>query len=258
MKTESNISPTTINLESGNEVLSIKNVFKSFGDNHVLSGLNLTLHKKENLVVLGRSGSGKSVLIKCVIGLIPIESGIIKVFGNDVTSLTRKQLDEMRTKVGFVFQGNALYDSMTVKENLEFALKRLVKNISKKNIEMLVDEMLENVSLPLTKNIMPAELSGGMKKRIGLARTLIMKPEIMLYDEPTTGLDPVTSKEISNLILNIQDKYQTSSMIITHDISCAKITSNKIITLINGINYAEGSYEELTRSEDPLVKAFFK
>ncbi len=258
MKTESNISPTTKNLESGNEVLSIKNVFKSFGDNHVLSGLNLTLHKKENLVVLGRSGSGKSVLIKCVIGLIPIESGIIKVFGNDVTSLTRKQLDEMRTKVGFVFQGNALYDSMTVKENLEFALKRLVKNISKKNIEMLVDEMLENVSLPLTKNIMPAELSGGMKKRIGLARTLIMKPEIMLYDEPTTGLDPVTSKEISNLILNIQDKYQTSSMIITHDISCAKITSNKIITLINGINYAEGSYEELTRSEDPLVKAFFK
>jgi len=258
LKTESNISPTTINLESGNEVLSIKNVFKSFGDNHVLSGLNLTLHKKENLVVLGRSGSGKSVLIKCVIGLIPIESGIIKVFGNDVTSLTRKQLDEMRTKVGFVFQGNALYDSMTVKENLEFALKRLVKNISKKNIEMLVDEMLENVSLPLTKNIMPAELSGGMKKRIGLARTLIMKPEIMLYDEPTTGLDPVTSKEISNLILNIQDKYQTSSMIITHDISCAKITSNKIITLINGINYAEGSYEELTRSEDPLVKAFFK
>ncbi len=258
MKTESNISPTTKNLESGNEVLSIKNVFKSFGDNHVLSGLNLTLHKKENLVVLGRSGSGKSVLIKCVIGLIPIESGIIKVFGNDVTSLTRKQLDEMRTKVGFVFQGNALYDSMTVKENLEFALKRLVKNISRKNIEMLVDEMLENVSLPLTKNIMPAELSGGMKKRIGLARTLIMKPEIMLYDEPTTGLDPVTSKEISNLILNIQDKYQTSSMIITHDISCAKITSNKIITLINGINYAEGSYEELTRSEDPLVKAFFK
>jgi len=241
-----------------NEIMKIQDLYKSFGDNNVLCGFNLTLNYKENLVVLGRSGSGKSVLIKCIIGLLHSDSGCIKIFDEDILLMNRKQLDLMRIKVGFVFQGSALYDSMTVKENLEFALKRLVKNITRNEIEKLVDEMLENVSLPHTKNIMPAELSGGMKKRIGLARTLIMKPKIMLYDEPTTGLDPVTSKEISKLILSMQEKYNISSLIITHDISCARLTANRIITLINGIRYAEGTYQELNNHTDPLVNTFFE
>jgi phospholipid/cholesterol/gamma-HCH transport system ATP-binding protein len=207
--------------------------------------------------VIGKSGSGKSVLIKCIIGLIPPDSGSIKVFDEDVSTLTQTELDELRAKVGFLFQSNALYDSMTIRENLEFPLRRHWLKDTKENMTDLVKEALTNVGLIETLNMKPAELSGGMKKRIALARTLILKPKIILYDEPTSGLDPVTGKEISNLILEVQKKYNASSIIISHDMNCAKITSNKIAMLIDGTCYATGSYEEMKKSTDKKVTQFF-
>lgn len=245
-------------IASENEiVISIKDLNKSFGANHVLRDFNLQVKKGESVAVIGKSGSGKSVLIKCIIGLIYPEKGSINVLGQEVTLLNHKDLDVLRVKVAFLFQSNALYDSMTVRENLEFPLRRHWVTTTKEEVDSLVMEALTNVGLAHTVDMMPIELSGGMRKRIALARTLIMKPDIILYDEPTTGLDPITSREISNLMVDIQKKYNTSSIIISHDLSCIKITANKIVMLIEGKNYAEGTYEELSKSKDEKIKNFY-
>ncbi len=239
-------------------VISVELLNKGFDENQVLQNFSANLYRGENLAILGRSGSGKSVLIKCIIGLMKPDSGIIKVLGNEITKLNGGELDKIRAKVGFLFQSNALYDSMTVRENILFPLRRHTKNKTKKEINELIMEALTNVGLAHTINMMPSELSGGMKKRISLARTLILKPEIILYDEPTTGLDPITGKEISKLILEIQKKYNTSAMIISHDMKNIKITSNRIIVLIDGKCHTEGKYEELEKSNDEKIKLFFE
>jgi phospholipid/cholesterol/gamma-HCH transport system ATP-binding protein len=243
---------------NSNDVISIRNLYKAFGENKVLNGFDFDLHRGENVVVLGKSGSGKSVLIKCIIGLMKPDKGSINVLGNNVPELNTTDLDKMRVKVGFLFQSNALYDSMTVRENLEFPLRRHWIKTSKEEVNNLVMEALTNVGLPHTVDMMPSELSGGMRKRVALARTLILKPEIILYDEPTTGLDPITGKEISNLMLEVQKKYNTSSIIISHDINCVRIVANRIVMLIDGICYATGTYEELQNSKDKKVKQFFE
>ncbi len=208
---------------------------------------------------MGKSGSGKSVMIKCLVGLMQPDSGSIKVMGKDITKLNQTDLDELRTEIGFLFQGSALYDSMTVRENLEFPLRRHKKKFGDiKNTTELVIEALESVGLAHTMDLMPSELSGGMKRRVALARTLILKPKIILYDEPTSGLDPITSKEIIELMKNIQKKYKTSSLIITHDVDCARVVSERMILLVDGINYAEGSFKELSALKDEKIRAFFK
>ncbi len=246
------------NISTNDEiVISIKDLNKSFGKNHVLRNFNLQLKRGESVAVIGKSGSGKSVLIKCIIGLIYPEKGSINVLGQEVTKLNHRDLDVLRVKVAFLFQSNALYDSMTVRENLEFPLRRHWVTTTKEEVDSLVMEALTNVGLAHTVDMMPIELSGGMRKRVALARTLIMKPDIILYDEPTTGLDPITSREISNLMVDIQKKYNTSSIIISHDLSCIKITANKIVMLIEGKNYAEGTYENLSISNDEKVKNFY-
>jgi len=240
-------------------VIEITDLRKSYGDNHVLNGFNMYLNEGENLVIMGKSGSGKSVMIKCLIGLERPDSGTIIIMGNNIGELKHEELDELRTEVGFLFQGSALYDSMTVRENLEFPLRRHTKKFGKiKDTTPLVMEALENVGLAHTINLMPEELSGGMKRRVALARTLILQPKIILYDEPTTGLDPITAKEILLLMETIQKKYNTSSIIITHDVDCARAISNRMILLVDGINYAEGTFEELISIKDPKVQAFFK
>ena len=240
-------------------VLELKNITKSFGDNHVLKGFNLQLFEGENLTIMGKSGSGKSVMVKCLVGLIKPDGGSISIRGEDITKMEQRELDLLRTEIGFLFQGSALYDSMTVRENLEFPLRRHKNKIKNfEGTEVLVQEALENVGLAHTIDMMPAELSGGMQRRVALARALILKPKILMYDEPTTGLDPITSKEIIELLRNIQLKYNTSYIIITHDVDCARVISNRIILLVDGINYAEGTYAELLQSEDLQVQAFFK
>ena len=239
-------------------VIEISKVYKAFGENEVLKDFSLTVNKGENVVVLGKSGSGKSVLIKCVVGLLTPDSGSIKVLGQEVSEMDQEALDTLRVKIGFLFQNSALYDSMTVRENLEFPMRRHLENISKEESDKLVEDALENVGLLKAIDMMPADLSGGMRKRIGLARTLILKPEIMLYDEPTTGLDPITGREIVELILEIQKKYNTSSIIISHDMHVAKSTANKVVILVDGKNHAEGSYEELQQMNDQKVKQFFE
>lgn len=242
-----------------NRIIEIKDLRKSYGDNHVLDGFNMLLNEGENLVIMGKSGSGKSVMIKCLIGLEQPDSGSIVVMGKDITKLDREELDDLRTEVGFLFQGSALYDSMTVRENLEFPLRRHTKKFGViKDTTPLVMEALENVGLSNTINLMPEELSGGMKRRIALARTLILQPKIILYDEPTTGLDPITAKEILLLMMSIQKKYNTSAIIITHDVDCARVISNRMILLVDGINYIEGTFDELSISTDEKVQAFFK
>lgn len=246
-------------VQSRETVVEINEVFKSFGDNHVLRDFTFSLFRNENVVVLGKSGSGKSVLIKCIIGLMMPDKGTVKVFGKNIPELSHDELDHIRTKVGFLFQSNALYDSMTVRENLEFPLRR--HSIRKKDqgeVDGLVHEALANVDLAHTVDMMPSELSGGMRKRIALARTLILKPEIILYDEPTTGLDPITAKEISNLMNTVQKKYHTSSIIISHDLNCVKLTANRIIMLIDGMCYAEGTLDELQHSTKEKVKQYFE
>lgn len=242
-----------------NAVIEIKDLKKSFGDNHVLDGFNMSLYEGENLVIMGKSGSGKSVMIKCLIGLEQPDSGSIIIMGSDINKLRHFELDELRTEIGFLFQGSALYDSMSVRENLEFPLRRHTKKFGEiTDTTPMVMEALDNVGLGSAINLMPSELSGGMKRRIALARTLILQPKIILYDEPTTGLDPITSKEILLLMMSIQKKYNTSSIIITHDVDCARVISNRMILLVDGINYAEGTFEELSTSTDPKVRAFFK
>lgn len=244
--------------EYGEPIINISHLQKSFGDNQVLKDFNLTIQKGENIVILGKSGCGKSVLIKCIVGLINYEGGSLKVLGNEIKDLKIKELDDLRTRIGFVFQSSALYDSMSVKENLEFSLRRHGKNKTKTEINSLVEEMLENVGLASAINLMPSELSGGMRKRIGLARSVIMKPEIILYDEPTTGLDPITAKEISKMMLDMQEKYNISSIIISHDMQCAKLTANRLTVMIDGINYADGTFDELKSNKNPKVAAFFE
>ncbi len=239
-----------------NSVAEIEHLKKYFGNNHVLEDINLTIKKGENLVVFGKSGSGKSVLIKCLIGLIKPDTGKINLFGKDIAGLNVEELNTLRKKVGFLFQSAALYDSMTVKENLEFPLRGSTE-VSIEEIEVLVSEALINVGLLEAIDKMPSELSGGMRKRVGLARALILKPEIIFYDEPTTGLDPITSREISTLILDVQKKYNTSSIIITHDIECARITANRIIMLKDGNIHIEGTFLELSESKDVWVRSFF-
>jgi phospholipid/cholesterol/gamma-HCH transport system ATP-binding protein len=243
----------------GKAVIEIKDLYKSFGDNHVLNGFNMTLMEGENLVVMGKSGSGKSVMIKCLVGLVKPDSGTVKVLGKEINSLDQQKLDELRSDIGFLFQGSALYDSMTVRENLEFPMRRHKEKLGVvADTEPLVREALENVGLAHTMDLMPVELSGGMKRRVALARTLILKPKVILYDEPTSGLDPITSKEIIELMRSIQKKYGTSSLIITHDVDCARVISERMILLVDGINYAEGTYSQLSQSNDPKVDAFFK
>ncbi|MEO5572233.1 MAG: ATP-binding cassette domain-containing protein [Bacteroidia bacterium] len=242
----------------GEPIIEIVHLEKSFADNNVLTDFNLTIRKGENVVVLGKSGCGKSVLIKCIVGLMEYEGGSLKVCGKEISELSRPDLDEMRARIGFVFQNSALYDSMTVKENLEFALRRHGKRKSKKEVKELVDETLTNVGLLEEINLMPSELSGGMRKRIGLARSVILKPEIILYDEPTTGLDPITAREISHLVLDMQRKYNISSIIISHDMHCARLTANQLVVMIDGINYAHGTFDELKNLNDPKVHAFFE
>lgn len=239
-------------------VVEMEHLKKSFGNNHVLRDINLAIHKGENLVILGKSGTGKSVLIKCIVGLVEIDDGKLVILGQNISELKDKELIELHEKIGFLFQSGALYDSMTVRENLEFPLRRQAGSMQKEKMKLLIKEALENVGLSETINKMPSELSGGMRKRLGLARTLILKPEIMLYDEPTTGLDPITSKEISKLILEVQKKYNTSSIIITHDIECARLTANRIIVIKDGIFTAEGSFNDLQNSKDTWVRSFFE
>lgn len=237
--------------------MTIRDLQKSFGNNQVLAGVDLTLQRGENVVILGRSGAGKSVLIKCVIGLIAPDDGLVTVLGKNIFELDHEELDKVRARVGFLFQGNALYDSLTVRGNLEFPLRRHWIRVSQEEMNHLVMEALEDVGLAHTVDMMPAELSGGMRKRIALARTLIMKPEIILYDEPTTGLDPITGKEIIELIVTIQKKYKASSLIISHDMTCVRLAADRIIVLMDGRCYASGTYAALQRSDDPKIKPFF-
>lgn len=246
------------NTNTPKKVIQIQQLCKAFGSNKVLDHLDMDLYQGESLVVLGRSGSGKSVLIKCIIGLIQPDAGSIEVLGQDLLNIDKIELDEIRTKIGFLFQSNALYDSMTVRENLEFPLRRHTFRLQQEEVDQLVMEALENVGLPHTVDLMPSELSGGMRKRIALARTLILKPEIILYDEPTTGLDAITSLEIINLMKAIAERYQTSSIIITHDMKCVQLAAQRVVMLIDGKCYANGTYETLRHAEDEKVRAFFQ
>ena len=239
-------------------VINVEKLNKAFGENHVLRDFSMSLKQGENLAILGKSGSGKSVLIKCIIRLLALDDGRITVLDNDISEMSPDELDKLRARVGFLFQSNALYDSMTVRENLEFPLTRVLRSKDADMINQRIEEVLEGVGLLSAIDVMPSDLSGGMRKRVGLARTLIMKPEIMLYDEPTTGLDPITSREISELILEMQKKYKTSSLIITHDIACAEITGDRILVMNDGAFIAEGSYKELESSPNELVSSFFK
>ena len=239
-------------------VMVIRNLYKSFGIHRVLIDFNLSLHSGENVVVLGKSGSGKSVLIKCIIGLLKPDSGTVEVFGQSIPELNDELLDAIRMKVGFLFQSNALYDSMTVRGNLEFPLRRHSITATQEEVDELVKNALEDVKLAHTIDMMPAELSGGMRKRIALARTLILKPAIILYDEPTTGLDPITSREIIDLIKEVQQKYHAASLIISHDMNCVRMVADRVVMLIDGRNYGEGTYDELIQSGDPVIKAFFE
>lgn len=254
--TEQEITDTVLKTTVENPVIDIRQLKKSFGSQEILKDITLQLASGENLVVMGKSGSGKSVLIKCLVGLLKPDSGSITILEQDVTGLQRKELNELRQKIGFLFQSGALYDSMTVKQNIEFPLRRIKKGLTENEIAAKVQEVLENVDLVDALNKMPSALSGGMRKRISLARTIVVDPLIMLYDEPTTGLDPVTSDEISALIMDVQKKYKTSSIIITHDIKCALHTANRMIMLKDGTVFKEGKPEEFKQSTDEYIQSF--
>jgi phospholipid/cholesterol/gamma-HCH transport system ATP-binding protein len=253
-----NESDSPAETKSRDKVIEINNLRKGFGTQEVLKNVSLCLLKGENLAVLGKSGSGKSVLIKCIVRLLDADFGTINVLGEDVSAINYERLGELRKKIGFLFQSGALYDSMTVRQNLEFPLKRIKRNLTQMEINEKINEALENVGLSDNLNKMPSQLSGGMRKRISLARTIVVDPMIILYDEPTTGLDPATSDEISALINDVQKKYKTSSLIITHDIECARNTANRIIMLNDGEVYKEGRLAEFEKSPDVLISSFFK
>lgn len=238
-------------------IISIKDLRKSFGSLSVLKGIDLEVYKGENVAVLGRSGTGKSVLIKIISGLLKPDSGTVKVLGEEVDKISNTALQKLRLKIGFSFQSSALYDSMTVRQNLEFPLVRNRRNLSKQEVSKAIEEVLSDVGLSQTINQMPSELSGGQRKRIGIARTLILKPEIMLYDEPTSGLDPITSIEINNLILQVQKEYNTTSIIITHDLTCAKHTADKVAMLMDGKFLSQGSFKEVFSTDNENVKTFY-
>ncbi|HTE34238.1 MAG TPA: ATP-binding cassette domain-containing protein [Chryseolinea sp.] len=242
---------------TGNPVVKVRHLYKSFGDRKVLIDLSMDLAERENLAILGKSGTGKSVLIKCMVGLLKPDSGTINVLGYEVPELSVQELNELRLQVGFSFQGSALYDSMSVRENLEFPLKRNLGIYERAKLNDMVMTSLKDVGLESAVDLHPAELSGGMKKRIGIARTLILNPKIMLYDEPTAGLDPETSAEINELILSVRDKYHTSSVIITHDISCARQVSDRVVGLFEGRNKVEGTFEELKKQNPEELQSFF-
>jgi phospholipid/cholesterol/gamma-HCH transport system ATP-binding protein len=254
--TEAKVKDTLPAATADKLVIDVRNLQKSFGKQEILKDISLQLGLGENLVVLGKSGSGKSVLIKCLVGLLRPDNGSITILDQDVTSLQRKELNQLRQKIGFLFQGGALYDSMTVKQNIEFPLRKIKKGLTEKEIAAKVHEVLENVDLVDALHKMPADLSGGMRKRISLARTIVVDPQIMLYDEPTTGLDPITSDEISSLIMDVQKKYKTSSLIITHDIKCALHTANRMIMIKDGTVFKEGKPEEFTQSTDEFIRSF--
>ena len=245
---------TTIKKEP---VIHIRKLYKSFGKNQVLRGIDLDVLSQEILVVLGRSGSGKSVLIKIIVGLLKPDSGEVTVLGQNLQHLNEKELRDLRLQTGFSFQSSALYDSMTVRENIEFPLVRNRRHLTKKQVNNEVEEVLDAVGLSQTINQMPAELSGGQRKRIGIARTLILKPKIMLYDEPTAGLDPTTSLEINNLIREVREKYHTSSIVITHDLTCARNTGDRIAMLLDGRFLTQGSFEEVFANENENIKSFY-
>ena len=245
------------NIDKSNKVISIKGLQKAFDDNEILKGVDLDLYQGENLVVLGRSGTGKSVLIKIISGLLRADAGEVNVLGKDVCCITPKEMDQLRLKIGFSFQNSALYDSMTVKENLEFPLIRHAKHMTQKDRDRVIDVVLEAVGLSQAIDQMPSELSGGQRKRIGIGRTLILKPEIMLYDEPTAGLDPITTIEINKLINQVQRRFNTSSIIITHDLTCARATGDRIVMLLDGQFQREGTFDEVFSTEDDRVKAFY-
>ncbi|GGH10018.1 ABC transporter ATP-binding protein [Mucilaginibacter phyllosphaerae] len=257
MQNQTNSTPKDKPVTDNEVVVDINHISKSFGAKDVLKDINLKLKRGENVVVLGKSGQGKSVTIQCIVGLLTPDNGTVKVFGDDVSRMNEVELKELRTKVGFLFQSGALYDSMTVRDNLEFPLTRILKITDQAELDKRVEEALDGVGLLDAIDKLPSDLSGGMRKRAGLARTMIVRPEIMLYDEPTTGLDPITSREISELILSMQKKYKTSSIIITHDMECAKITADRVVIMNEGTYIAEGSFDELKRSDDKLVKSFF-
>lgn len=244
--------------KTGEIVIHIKGLKKSFGEKHVLKNINLDVKKGENVVILGRSGTGKSVTIQCIVGLLRQDEGEVKVFGEEVSQMNEKELKALRIKIGFLFQSGALYDSMTVRENMEFPLTRILKLDDQQEIDRRVEDALDSVGLLDAIDKLPSDLSGGMRKRAGLARTIIVNPEIILYDEPTTGLDPITSREISELILNIQKKYKTTSLIITHDMECARIAGDRVLVMNDGEYIAEGSFDELHKSNDKIVGAYFK
>jgi phospholipid/cholesterol/gamma-HCH transport system ATP-binding protein len=244
-------------IDRGNAVVALRNVKKSFGSLQVLKGVDLDVFKGENVVVLGRSGSGKSVLIKIIAGLLKPDQGTVNVLGREIDLLDPHELQELRTKIGFSFQSSALYDGMNVHDNLEFPLVRNKRHLSRKEIEQAIAQVLDDVGLSQTIRQMPAELSGGQKKRIGIARTLILQPEIMLYDEPTAGLDPVTSGDINDLINEVQQRYNTSAVIITHDLTCAKATGDRIVMLSEGCFLRQGSFGEVFESDDPRIRNFY-
>ncbi len=239
-------------------VIVIKGLKKSFGEKHVLKDINLEVKRSENVVILGRSGTGKSVTIQCIVGLLKPDSGSLKVFGDEVADMSEKELKQLRIKIGFLFQSGALYDSMTIRENLEFPLTRILKIKEQAEIDKRVEAALDSVGLLDSIDKLPSDLSGGMRKRAGLARTIVVNPEIILYDEPTTGLDPITSREISELILSIQKKYNTTSIIITHDMECARLASDRVVVMDDGEYIAEGTFDSLHKSKNKIVAAFFK
>ena len=237
-------------------VIEVKNLQKSFRNMEILRGIDLKLHKGENIGIIGKSGCGKSVLTKCIVRLVEPDEGEVYISGNDVLTMNDNELTEIRKKVGYLFQGGALYDSMNIRENLEFPIRRTQFIRHRQEVESMVVEALENVGLLSAIHKMPAELSVGMRKRIGLARAIILKPEIIFYDEPTSGLDRLTAGEISDLIVEIQEKYQASSIIITHDLKCAKTATNNIKLLKNGLFYAQGTFDELSRSDDKEIRDY--